>query len=156
MTWFCALGEPLGEERRAEIAAYLQGLGMDPTLPVRAAAGWSEAGKLCRRPADTWWNLEESERKHLEQVARLNPAEPEWLALSDQLRGASAMAAARAGCSDAALIQVAAGAAGHAAYQARLAQAAGAASSHPFLRKFALYRGGRWPLGVYDGEFAIF
>lgn len=38
----------------------------------------------------------------------------------------------------------------------RLARAAGAESDHPFLRKYALYSGGRWPLGVYDGAFAIF
>jgi hypothetical protein len=43
-----------------------------------------------------------------------------------------------------------------AAYQARLARAAGAPVGHPFLRKYALYCGGRWPLGVYEGRFAIF
>lgn len=66
------------------------------------------------------------------------------------------MAAARAGCADEALIRVAAGSASYAAYQARLAHAAGAAAGHPFLRKYALYCGGRWPLGVYHGEFSIF
>ena len=32
----------------------------------------------------------------------------------------------------------------------------GALPAHPFLRKYALYCGGRWPLGVYDQRFAIF
>ncbi len=34
--------------------------------------------------------------------------------------------------------------------------AAAASAAHPFLRKYALYCGGRWPLGVYQGRFAIF
>jgi len=32
----------------------------------------------------------------------------------------------------------------------------GVAGGHPFLRKYALYCGGRWPLGIYDRVFAIF
>jgi hypothetical protein len=31
-----------------------------------------------------------------------------------------------------------------------------AGPEHPFLRKYALYCGGRWPLGVYEDRFAIF
>ncbi len=156
MNWFLALGEPLRVEEHARIAAYLQGLGMDPGMPVRMATTWSEAGALCRRPAQPWWQLEETERRHLEQTAQLDPADPDWLALSDRVRDASAQAAGRAGCSDATLIQVAAGAAAQAAYQARLARAAAVPPAHPFLQKDALYRGGRWPLGVYADEFAIF
>jgi hypothetical protein len=95
-------------------------------------------------------------RERLERSARLDPADPEWLALNEALLGAAAVAAARAGCADAALIRVAAGAASYAAYQARLARAADAPSTHPFMRKYALYCGGRWPLGVYDNAFAIF
>jgi hypothetical protein len=49
-----------------------------------------------------------------------------------------------------------AGVASYVTYQARLALAAGASQDHPFLRKYALYCGGRWPLGVYQGRFAIF
>jgi len=30
------------------------------------------------------------------------------------------------------------------------------ALGHPFLRKYALYCAGRWPLGVYENCFAIF
>jgi hypothetical protein len=46
--------------------------------------------------------------------------------------------------------------ANYAAYQARLARAARAGPQHPFLRKYALYCGGRWSLGVYEDRFAIF
>jgi hypothetical protein len=154
--WFSALGEPLGEAEHAEIAAYLHGLGL-PDLPVRAASSWQEAGELCRRPADAWWQAEEAERVRLESSsARLDPADPAWLRATEKLHGAAAVAATRSGCADAALIRVAAGAATFAAYQQRLARAAGAPATHPFLRKYALYCGGRWPLGVYGERFAIF
>ena len=152
--WFSALGEPLGEAERLEIAAYLSGLAMHS--PVHAVSSWKEARDICARPAPAWWRTEDEERNLLEKTARLDPADPEWLALSETLHGAAAVAAARAGGADAALIRVAAGAASHAAYQARLARAAGAPAAHPFLRKYALYCGGRWPLGVYKGRFAIF
>jgi hypothetical protein len=154
--WFSALGAPLDEAERAEIAAYLQGLGLPADLPVRSAASWDEAAELCRQPAGAWWQAEEAERARLERSAHLDPAQPAWLQLTQRLHGAAALAAARSGCADAALIRVAAGAATYAAHQQRLAQAAGAPPSHPFLRKYALYCGGRWPLGVYDQRFAIF
>ena len=152
--WFSALGEPLGDAERADIAAYLAGLAIDS--PVHAVSSWEEAGVICKRAAEAWWRAEERERERLEKGARLNPADRDWLALNETLHGAAAVAAARSGCADAALIRAAAGAASYAAYQARLARAAGAAQDHPFLRKYALYCGGRWPLGVYGGRFAIF
>ncbi len=111
---------------------------------------------MCAQPAAQWWEAEERERSRLEGSAKLDPADADWLALNQALHGAAAVAAARSGCADAALIRAAAGAAGYAAYQARLARAAAAPAAHPFLRKYALYCGGRWPLGVYQGRFAIF
>jgi hypothetical protein len=152
--WFSALGEPLGAAERSEIAAYLSGLAMDS--PVHAVSSWREAFEICTRPAEDWWNAEESEKTRLEQAVKLDRADRDWLALNQVLHGAAAVAAARTGCADTALIRAAAGAASYAAYQARLARAAGAPADHPFLRKYALYCGGRWPLGVYAGRFAIF
>jgi hypothetical protein len=154
--WFSALGAPLDETERADIAAYLRGLGLPADLPVRAASTWKDAAHLCRQPAGAWWDAEEAERARLERSARLDPAQAAWLQVTERLHGAAAVAAARSGCADAALIRAAAGAATYAAYQQRLAQAAGAPPSHPFLRKYALYCGGHWPLGVYDQRFAIF
>ena len=154
--WFSALGEPMGEAEQGELAAYLAGLGMHAGTPIHQANNWKEAGEICRAPSDEWWRVEEEERARLERSARLDPADPQWLTLNDALLGAAAVAAARAGCADAALIRAAAGAASYAAYQARLARAAGTPSAHPFLRKYALYCGGRWPLGVYEDWFAIF
>jgi hypothetical protein len=152
--WFSSLGEALGEDERNEIADYLAGLGM--AAEVHEVKTWDEAAKLCRTPSDEWWRAEEGERARLERGARLDPADAQWLALNEALHGAAAVAAARAGCADAALIRVAAGAASYAAYQARLAQAARASSGHPFLRKYALFSGGRWPLGIYRGQFSVF
>lgn len=152
--WFTALGEPLGEDERNDVAAYLAGLQLQ--APVHPVVSWEEAEALCRRPSQEWWRAEDTERERLERSAHLDPADPEWLALNETLHGAAAVAAARAGCADAALIRAAAGAASYAAYHARLARAAGAPAAHPFHRKYALYCAGRWLLGVYDSRFRIF
>ena len=152
--WFSALGEPLGEAEYADIAAYLAGFELEAS--VQPVSSWHEAREICARPAQAWWEAEERERSRLQAAVALNPADPGWIALNETVHGAAAVAAARAGSIDAALIRAAAGAASYAAYQARLAEAAGAAPTHPFLRKYALYCGGRWPLGVYEGRFAIF
>ena len=63
---------------------------------------------------------------------------------------------ARAGRADAGLVKAAAGAAFYAVYQHRIAQAAGEPDTHPFTRKYALFAGGRWPLGLVGGRYAIF
>lgn len=152
--WFSALGEPLGAAERTDIAAYLSGLGL--AARVHAVASWQEAAAVCGQRADRWWNAEEAQRERLEMRATLNPADPAWLTLNESLHRAATVAAARSNCADAALIRAAAGAASYALYQARLAEAAGAAPAHPFLRKYALYCGGRWPLGVYGERYAIF
>jgi hypothetical protein len=154
--WFAALGAPLGEAEEADIAAYLAGLGLAPEAPPLRVASWAEAGAIARRPAGRWWNAEEAERTRLERAVRLDPADRQWLAVTDALHGAAAVAAARSGGADEGLIRAAAGAAIYAAHQHRLARAAGAGGDHPFVRKYALFSGGRWPLGVYDGRFAIF
>ena len=154
--WFSSLGTPLGEAENADIAAYLEGLGMPADLPIHAASTWDEAADLCQQPAGLWWQAEEAERARLERSGHLDPANAAWLQMTERLHGAAAIAAARFGCADSALIRVAAGAATYAAYQQRLAQKAGVDPSHPFLRKYALYCAGHWPLGVYDERFAIF
>lgn len=152
--WFSALGQPLRDDERSEVAAYLGGLGI--RAPIDHVASWPEAGELCRRRSDQWWNAEETERLCLERAAHLDPADREWLSLNEQLHAAAAAAAERAGYAGAALIYAAAGAASYAAYHARLARAAGAPADHPFARKYALYCAGRWPLGIYDGRFRVF
>lgn len=154
--WFSTLGAPLGRGETAEIEAYLSGLGLRATLPPLLVESWSQANEITHRPAEGWWNAEEAARERLERTARLDPADPKWLALTDTLHGAAAVAAARGACADQGLIRAAAGAAIYASYQYRLARATGAGEEHPFVRKYALFSGGRWPLGLYGERFAIF
>ncbi len=154
--WFSALGEPLGDGEGEDVAAYLAGLGLAPRLPLLAVQSWSQAAEIIRSPAGDWWRSEETERARLEAQARLDPADAQWLALAETLHGAAAVAAACSGAADPALIRAAAGSAIYAAHQYRLACAVRAPESHPFVRKHALFAGGRWPLGVYGGHFAIY
>lgn len=154
--WFSTLGAPLGEGEQTDIAAYLAGLGLAAALPPLLVGSWSQANEISRKPAEGWWSAEEAERARLEQRAQLDPADRGWLSTTDALHGAAAVAATRSGCADPGLIKAAAGAAIYASYQYRLARAAGAGESHPFVRKYALFCGGRWPLGVYGERFAIF
>lgn len=154
--WFSTLGAPLGAGEEEDIAAYLAGLDLAPRLPVLRVESWSQANAVARHPAEEWWQREEVERARLEMLARLDPADRGWLALTDVLHGAAAVAATRWGCADPGLIKAAAGAATYAAYQYRLARAAVVPETHPFVRKYAMFCGGRWPLGVYGDRFAIF
>ena len=148
--WFTRLGAPLEAEERHAIAAYLAALGLPGDTPVRLAESWSEAASLCSRHADEWWKIEAAERERLARSARLQ---------DDAIVAESAAvmsAAKRADGADMATVYAASGAATFAAHDARLARVAGAARDHLFLRKLALFEAGRWPLGVYGGEFAIF
>jgi hypothetical protein len=154
--WFSTLGEPLGAGELADIAAYLQGLGLEASAAPRLATSWEDAGMLLRGSTGDWWEREEAERRRLEAVVHLDPADPDWIRLNDLLHGAAAVAAARSGNSDPGMTRVAAGAASYAAYHHELAVLAGCDEMHPFIRKYSLYAGGRWPLGVYDGRLAIF
>ena len=154
--WFSALGAPLGEGERADIAAWLAGFGIREQDSPRLVLDWAETAELIRAPAGSWWQAEEDERRRLERSVRLDPADRGWIRVNESLHGAAAVAAARAGIADAGLIKVAAGAASYAVYHYLLACGAGVPDEHPFLRKYALFAGGRWPLGVYDGRFALF
>ena len=77
-------------------------------------------------------------------------------ALADTLHGAAAIAAARDRVADPGLVRAASGAALMAAHQSALAQLAGEGAGHFFTRRFALFEGGRWPLGEYRGEYCVF
>lgn len=150
MSWFSAVGAPLRPSEREALGAYLAGLGL--RVPIRPVASWKEAAELCRQPSEQWWRAEETERARLEQGTRLDPADPQWLALNAALHEA----AARAAHGGPGMIYAAAGAASYAAHHWRLAQAAGAPATHPFRLKYVLYCAGRWPLGLYDSQFRIF
>jgi hypothetical protein len=164
LPWFSSLGQPPTEAETAEARAYLRGIGNDDA-DIRWVADWAAAERLVRDPAGAdWWAAED--RLHAASLAALGPAagKPAFVAglnaavhsVSDTVMGAAALAAARAGLAEEAVIRVAAGAAGQAAEQVLAARLAGAGADHPFEIKLRLYAGGRWPLGVLGGALAIF
>lgn len=164
-SWFAALGDPLTEAERSEVAAYLAALGLGG-LRIAGVAAWDEARALTRAPDwdPRWWDAEERERRALLAAAGAVLHEHPLLsgltwvaeAASDVVHGAAAVAAARAGIADAALIRVAAGAATQACYQAGLARAAGRSDEHPFAIKLRVFEGGRWMLGIVGGTCFVF
>lgn len=165
-SWFAAVGEPLTSAERWDARAYLAGLGF-ADAGVDAVATWAEAASVTKSPdwSRAWWDREEAERTRLLNAAAATMAEHELMAelsrvmelASSVVHGAAAIAAARAGVADQALIRVAAGAAAQSAYQAGLAAlAAENGREHPFGIKFRLFEAGRWPLGIAGGTLHIF
>lgn len=164
--WFSAVGLPLDACEVDEAQDYLAALGMKRTPRVEPVASWAHAERIIRNPAwdVAWWEREEQERREL--MARCfallgEGAALEQLSLSagvehEVIHGAAAVAAARAGVSDAALIRAAAGAASMAAHALVLARLARAPEDHLFVRKYRLFEGGRWPLGLVGGTFHLF
>lgn len=164
LSWFAATGEELTRADREEGARYLEGLGITG-VTVAAVASWQDAKTVADDPAwdRRWWDAEEEMRAALMRDALADLGEPALLdaltgvaeAASDVVQGAAAVAAARSGTADPALIKSAAGAATQAAHLAALAAAAGAGADHVFAVKFRLYEAGRWPLGIVNGRFYL-
>lgn len=158
--WFAALGEALTEAERADMAAYLAGLGF-AGAPVAAARDWDAAARIVTDPAweQRWWDAEEGLRTDLLRRAGERLGETRMLealssvtqAAHDATIGAAAMAAARSRSSDPGLIRAAAGAATQACYQGALVVLAGAGDEHAFAAKLRLFRAGRWVLGIVRG-----
>jgi hypothetical protein len=164
--WFTACGLPLEPSDVHDARAYLEALGAPAATRIEPVASWAHAERIIRNPVwDTWWwEKEEQERKRLLGlcIERLGEEQAmQTLSLSasvehEVIHGAAAVAAARAGLSDPALIRAAAGAASMAAHGRTLARLSGEAESHLFVRKFGLFEGGRWPLGLVGGAFHVF
>lgn len=164
--WFSCLGLPLGASESDHIRAYLAGIGAPQAIGIIAVAHWSEAAEVIRNPRwdSGWWEREEAERQRLMgeaeraigRTALLRDLTDATDSLSETIHGAAAVAASRDGLADAGLIRAAAGAATLAMHQYELSRIAGAGDGHPFACKFALFHGGRWPLGIFEGHFIIF
>jgi hypothetical protein len=167
-SWFAAVGERLTAGERWDARAYLAGLGF-ADAGVDEVNSWPEAAAITKSPdwSRAWWDREEAERTRLLEICGQQFPEHELMAglsrimelASATTHGAAAIAAARGGVADQALIRVAAGAAAQAAYQAALPVLAGKAagdSEHPFAVKFRLFEAGRWPLGIAGGSFHVF
>jgi hypothetical protein len=164
--WFACLGLPLVPADVRDARAYLQALDYPPETTIAAVADWLGAEAITRDPQwdRTWWALEEDERARLMQVARDHVGDDALLErltaatelASQSIHGAAAIAAERDGVADAALVRAASGAASMALHGAALARLAGQGPEHLFVRKYALFESGRWPLGVVGGSFYLF
>jgi hypothetical protein len=165
VAWFAACGATLRAEEIAAAASYLAALGLPP-LPIAGVAGWREAAALAQREdwSRDWWQSEEEERTALTRAASAAKGESALLASLSRamektgapIQAAASAALARAGIADEMLARVAAGAASQACHHHALAEAAGRSSDHAFARKYRLYRGGRWLLGVVGGRCFVF
>jgi len=164
--WFSCVGLPLAPSDRAEIEALIRDDALLARVEIGVVSQWHEAGEIIRA-ADrdsAWWDHEEEERERLWQCAAERYGEDELStrlraitdALADAVHDAAAAAAARAGVVDPALIRAASGAALMAAHQQALCELAGEGGTHYFTRKFALFAGGRWPLGYHRGRYVVF
>ena len=164
--WFAACGLPLENSDLSDARAYLQSLNATAGTTIEPVASWEHAERIIRNPAwDTsWWEREEAERKVLlaQCVARFGEAETlDHLSIAagiehEVIHGAAALAASRAGVADPALTRAAAGAASMTAHGRALAHLAEVGETHMFMRKYALFEGGRWPLGIVRGVFHLF
>ena len=163
--WFSLLGAPLAANERQLVELYLSGLGISAVLPVAGFLDWNEARSFVTAPEwdRRWWDAEQLEKQRLHARARavhgeaaLLEALSRTLASSETVRSAARAAAERFSCFDDGLVGSAAGAASEACHLAELALLADATEAHPFLRKRALFDGGRWPLGILSGRYLIF
>ncbi|HEX2888221.1 hypothetical protein [Vineibacter terrae] len=158
-SWFAAAGEPLTMSDRDEAARYVQALRLG-AVRVAAARDWHDAARVAQdaRWSRGWWDSEEQQRQALMLDAERAYGRHELMtALStvmrtagDLVHGKAALAAARAGVAEPALIRAAAGAASMACHQLALAALDAAAQDHPFRLKFRLFAAGRWPLCVIE------
>lgn len=169
LTWFSAVGRPLtpGELQIAD--DYVAGIGFAEAR-VAGVETWLAAIEAAQAPdfEDDWWQAEQQMQTALLDAAlELNDENDLEVALQHVATRAGEVAheramkaAARHGVSDPALLQVAAGAASTAAYQAALVLAAQPetedGAEHPFVLKFKLFEMGRLPLGLTGGSFNLF
>jgi hypothetical protein len=146
----------LGGEEQREVEQYLRGLHL-PLFRIERVSDWEGAGATAQRAdwSREWWDSEAREAGRLKSLAAMRLGEVPLLAALATLTEAAAalyeraaVAAARAGIEDQALIRVAAGAGAMAAHQMGLVLAAEASIDHPLACKYRLFSGGRWLLGV--------
>jgi hypothetical protein len=165
LTWFAAVGRPLTPAELRIAESYVTGIGFEG-VHVAGVEHWLAASEAAQAPdfGDDWWQAEEQMRRALfEDALQFNDEHDLEVALQHVSTRAGEVAheratraAARHGVSDPALMQVAAGAATQAAYQAALVLAAEAEAEHPFAMKFKLFELGRLPLGLVGNTFNLF
>lgn len=164
--WFARVGLPLTPAESTAIGKLISSVAPNAPYAVTALATWHEAAAFVRVSEfdSTWWDQEEEERESLWARVTDTTSETELLrrinessaGLDAQIRSAAFAAATAAGVTDMAIVGEATGAALLAAQQSALAEMAGEKSGHRFALKYALFTGGRWPLGYHSARFVIF
>jgi hypothetical protein len=129
-------------------------------------ADWRATAEILRATdrEDPWWEMEEAERQRLWQCAVERHAETVLLErvaaiageLAASVRAAAEASAARGYVVDSVVTRAAAGAALVAEQQSALVEFAGEGTDHYFVRKRAVFAGGRWPLGYHRGAYFVF
>jgi hypothetical protein len=164
--WFARVGLPLAPEEDAAIGELTRIVAPHASVAVTAIASWQEAAAFVRAVEHdaTWWDQEEEEREALWARAAEHRTESELLQYVDamtggleaEVRGAAFAAATAAGGTDTNIAVEATGMALLAAHQCALAGMAGEGPNHRFVRKYALFTSGRWPLGYHSARFVVF
>lgn len=164
--WFARVGLPLTAEEEAAIGGLVRGAVPDARIAIEALASWPDAARYLRLTGhdSDGWDQEEAEREALWEVAAEQRSEADLLqhvsaatlAMGAEIRAAALASVSAAGINDEAIAREASDMALLAAHHYALAKLAGAGAEHPFVRKFALFAGGRWPLGYHSARFAIF
>jgi hypothetical protein len=159
--WFARVGQPLSSAEQVAIGELIACAAPGSPMVIDALGSWQAAGRLMRLTAhdSAWWDDEEEEREALWVRAAQQRSEDEVLRqVRDLTRGLEIemrRAAMAAGAMNAMLADEATAMALLAAHQRALAQLADADPGHRFIRKYALFAMGRWPLGYHAARFAI-
>ncbi len=162
--WFARVGGPLDEDDRADIAAIARAAGdasseVERMISWFAACAWAETAAAVAIAEE-----DEDERERLWQQAAQLHTEGELLAqlqpvtrdAAASVRAAAQDAVARQRIHEPMLVDAATAAALLAIHHHALALLAGVPDAHPFMRRHALFRRGRWPLGCHAGRYVIY
>lgn len=161
MGWFQRLGQPFTEEDRKGAQAYLDAIGYDTLVlgPVTTSLGALAIMQSSNWDA-RWWDAESGVTDALRRSAQNLHGITETFAQIDAATLDQGDAIYRAAqykfCAQEDLVKAAAGAGSLALYQFTLARLAQAPPDHLFMRKYALFESGRWPLGVFDDTFHLY
>ena len=164
--WFARVGLPLDADEEAAVVELMHSMAPHTAVVAAALGSWAQAAAFVRAAErdSLTWDQEEEEREALWMRASEQRTEGEVLRLLDanlrgldaEVRAAALAAVRRAGGVDVDVATEATGMALLAAHQSALARMAGEGPDHRFVRKFALFARGRWPLGYDSARFAIF
>lgn len=164
--WFAAVGQPLATPIKREARAWLDALGF-PHAGIASVRDWREAAEAAESTGidDPAFEAEEQLRAALTTEAIDQHGEDAVTVALTHVRaelgtaiGEAALNATRVwGLDDMELVNAAAGAGVHAAFNAALLLLAGRAEDdHPFALKYALFERGRWPVSLIGSSLHLF